>query len=352
VQQLERLPLGHAERAPAPVMSRMAPILIGPLPPAPALLPPPLPALSDSAHPASSNAAAARAADAMRRADRGEVMCGLLRTGTTRLSSRPLLEYRTAWSDFERTVIPHCTRPQEGREWRRQARTRRRSTAACASCRPWPTPAGRCASRSSPTRLGVHRSIVYRILRTLEDHRLVSRSSDGLCELGVGLAVLSRAVRRDLQAAALPELTYLADELGMTAFLVVADAAEAVTLLTVEPRHSSAHVAYRPGVRHPVDRGAPGLALLSGAARRSGERAEVAEARTRGWARSSGEVIPGMSSVAAPWSSPGVASSRRWRSCTSTRARTRPPWAPASSRPLAPSPPSSPSSAAERRVRS
>ena len=148
--------------------------------------------------------------------------------------------------------------------------------------------------------LGVHRSIVYRILRTLEDHRLVSRSSDGLCELGVGLAVLSRAVRRDLQAAALPELTYLADALGMTAFVVVADADEAVTLLTVEPRHSSAHVAYRPGVRHPVDRGAPGLALLSGAARRSGERAEVAEARTRGWARSSGEVIPGMSSVAAP----------------------------------------------------
>jgi DNA-binding IclR family transcriptional regulator len=86
----------------------------------------------------------------------------------------------------------------------------------------------------------------------------------------------------------------------MTAFAVVADGTEAVTLITVEPRHSAAHVAYRPGVRHPLDRGAPGLALLAGGPRRTGERTEVAAARARGWARSSGEVIPGMSSVAAP----------------------------------------------------
>jgi DNA-binding IclR family transcriptional regulator len=153
--------------------------------------------------------------------------------------------------------------------------------------------------------LGVHRSIVYRILRTLEDHRLVSRGPDGACELGVGLAVLSRSVRHDLQTAALPELSDLADELAMTSFAVVADADEAVTLLTVEPRHSPAHVAYRPGVRHPLDRGAPGIALLAGSFRTPGERPEVAQCRVRGWARSSGEVIAGMNSVAAPVVVPG-----------------------------------------------
>jgi DNA-binding IclR family transcriptional regulator len=149
-------------------------------------------------------------------------------------------------------------------------------------------------------RLGVHRSVAYRILRTLEDHQLVSRNGDGRCELGVGISVLAGAVRSTLQTAALPELSDLANDLGMTAFLVVEDRGDAVTVLSVEPRHSSVHVAYRPGVRHPVDRGAPGIALLAGREPQAGERPEVAEARARGWARTCGEVLPGMSSVSVP----------------------------------------------------
>lgn len=148
--------------------------------------------------------------------------------------------------------------------------------------------------------LAVHRSIAYRIVRTLEDHRLVTRRDDGACELGVGLSVLARGIASTLQSAALPELSDLANDLGMTAFVVVADLDEAVTLVSVEPRHSSAHVAYRPGVRHPIDRGAPGIALLSARAPRPGERAEVDAARRCGYARSRSEVIPGMSSVAVP----------------------------------------------------
>ncbi|MDP9443682.1 MAG: IclR family transcriptional regulator [Actinomycetota bacterium] len=152
--------------------------------------------------------------------------------------------------------------------------------------------------------LGVHRSIVYRIVRTLEDHRLVARDGDGGWQLGVGLSALARGVSRPLQSAALPDLSELANDLGMTAFLVVPDRDEAVTLVAVEPRDSHAHIAYRPGVRHPVSRGAPGLALLSGGPRRAGERPEVALARRRGWAWSRGEVIPGLSSVAVPVSVP------------------------------------------------
>jgi DNA-binding IclR family transcriptional regulator len=148
--------------------------------------------------------------------------------------------------------------------------------------------------------LGVHRSIAYRILRTLEDHRLVARDGDGRCRLDVGVSMLAGSVRTTLQTAALPELSALANDLGMTTFLVVEDRGEAVTVLSVEPRHSSVHVAYRPGVRHPVDRGAPGIALLAGGPPISGERAEVAAARVHGWAHSHGEVLPGMSSVAVP----------------------------------------------------
>lgn len=148
--------------------------------------------------------------------------------------------------------------------------------------------------------LGLHRSIAYRIVRTLEDHRLLQRRTDGRWELGVGLVVLARGVSPTLHTAATPELASLANDLGMTAFLAVADRDECVTLITVEPRHSQVHVAYRPGRRHPIDRGGPGVALLAGGPPRPGERPEVTAARTGGYTLTSGEVVPGLSSVAAP----------------------------------------------------
>src|SRR5881409_2122161 len=86
--------------------------------------------------------------------------------------------------------------------------------------------------------LGVHRSVAYRILRTLEDHSLLVRDDAGRVQPGAGLAVLARAVSRDLQTAALPELTQLANTLNMTAFVAVWDRQDCVTLVTVEPRHS------------------------------------------------------------------------------------------------------------------
>src|SRR5690554_7994494 len=66
------------------------------------------------------------------------------------------------------------------------------------------------------TALGVHRSIAYRIVRTLEDHGLIARDTSGALSLGPRMAALARGVSRDLQAAALPELTAVANKLGMT----------------------------------------------------------------------------------------------------------------------------------------
>jgi DNA-binding IclR family transcriptional regulator len=148
--------------------------------------------------------------------------------------------------------------------------------------------------------LGLHRSIVYRLLRTLELRHLVERDSEGDYSAGTYLAVLSRTVRRSLRAAAAPVLASLADELQMTAFLVVADDDEAVTIDSVEPTSLNAHVAYRPGTRHPIDRGAPGIALLAGRPPVRGERRAVTRARQLGWAESEAEVIPGLASIAVP----------------------------------------------------
>ena len=147
--------------------------------------------------------------------------------------------------------------------------------------------------------LDLHRSITYRLLRTLEGHQLVERDLAGHFGLGLGLVALARGVRNTLQTAALPALNALVTELSMTAFLVVRAGDEAVTVTTVEPQHSTAHVVYRPGTRHPVDQGAPGLALLM-LDPSVGERAVVGQARQLGWASSHGEVIPGVRSIAAP----------------------------------------------------
>jgi DNA-binding IclR family transcriptional regulator len=148
--------------------------------------------------------------------------------------------------------------------------------------------------------LGLHRSITYRLLRTLEDHQLVERDPAGHYWLGLGMVGLARGVRTDLQSAALPRLNALVADLGMTAFLVVRAGDEAVTVASVEPHDSPAHVVYRPGIRHPVGRGAPGLALLIPEAPEPGDRDALREARRVGWATSHGEVIPGIRSIAAP----------------------------------------------------
>lgn len=161
--------------------------------------------------------------------------------------------------------------------------------------------------------MGVHRSVAYRILRTLEDHSLLVRDDAGRVQPGPGLAVLARGVSRNLQAAALPELTQLANSLDMTAFIAVWDHHDCITLVTVEPRHSGATVAQHPGTRHPINAGAPGIAIQSALTAAEWERlgtgiayrAEAEEARRRGFSASHNEVIPGVSSLAAPIRVPG-----------------------------------------------
>ena len=161
--------------------------------------------------------------------------------------------------------------------------------------------------------LDVHRSIAYRILRTLEDHGLVVRDPAGQVRLGARLAALARGVSRDLQAASLPVLTRIANELGMTAFVAVLDQGEIFTLVSIEPRQAHATVAQQPGTRHPLNMGAPGIAIQSGlsatewAALGQSEtrRSEAGEVAALGYASSHNEVIPGLSSIAVPLLVPG-----------------------------------------------
>ncbi|MEV4128652.1 helix-turn-helix domain-containing protein [Nocardia sp. NPDC049707] len=156
--------------------------------------------------------------------------------------------------------------------------------------------------------LGVHRSVAYRLLRTLEDHGLIARDPSGRIALGAGLAALASGVSRDLQQAALPELRAAADELGMTCLLVVRlDRDEAVTLTSAAPEHSVA-VTYRPGHRHPLTRGGPGKAILLELPQQQWPHElheELTRSRARGFAVSHDEVVPSLRSVAVPLVVPG-----------------------------------------------
>ncbi|WP_439657739.1 IclR family transcriptional regulator [Lentzea sp. HUAS TT2] len=151
----------------------------------------------------------------------------------------------------------------------------------------------------------LHRSIVYRLLRTLQDHQLVVHTPQGYV-LGSRVQSLGRRAMPVLQQIAKPEIAKLAARVGLTAFLVVRDGEEAVTLVSVEVESARSRAVYTPGDRHPLTVGSPGIAMLAAEPPREGERPEVAQARAAGYAATTGEVIPGLATISAPvTSAPG-----------------------------------------------
>ncbi|GAA3864521.1 IclR family transcriptional regulator [Streptomyces sedi] len=112
-------------------------------------------------------------------------------------------------------------------------------------------------------RLGVNRTVVYRLIATLEQHSLVRRDAGGRARVGIGVLGLGRQVHPLVRDAALPALRALAEELGATAHLTVVDGTDALAIAVVEPSWTDYHVAYRTGFRHPLERGAAGRAILT-----------------------------------------------------------------------------------------
>jgi DNA-binding IclR family transcriptional regulator len=153
--------------------------------------------------------------------------------------------------------------------------------------------------------LDTHRAGVYRSLGPLGDHHLVRRDDDGRFTLAPGLIELAAGVRPRLREVAEPVLRSLADQLGATAALTIRDGDEAVVAMVLPPREPRLHLTYRAGMRHPLTRGAPGHVLLAAMPPQPNEPADVARARQRGYAVSSGQLLPGATGVAAAISAPG-----------------------------------------------
>ncbi len=142
--------------------------------------------------------------------------------------------------------------------------------------------------------VGVNRTVVYRLVATLEQHGLARRDSTGRLHVGLGVLTLARGLQPVLRELANPVLRALAEELGTTAHLTVADGGEALAIAVVEPSWTDFHVAYRVGARHPLEQGAAGKAVLLGRTIKEGARPEHRFVQTVG------ELQAGARGVASP----------------------------------------------------
>lgn len=140
-------------------------------------------------------------------------------------------------------------------------------------------------------RLGVSRTVVYRLVVTLEQHGLLRRGNDGKARTGLAVLALARHVQPLLREAALPLLRRLADITSATAVLTMAEGDDGLALAVAEPTRSELHVAMKVGARAPLSRTAAGRAILAARQHRSID---------PGWVPGPGEADSGAWSIAAP----------------------------------------------------
>ena len=165
------------------------------------------------------------------------------------------------------------------------------------------------AVASSPTgitvqeaadRVGIHRTIAYRLLSTLARFRFITRGEDGRYRSAAALAVLGASFDNNVRQLCLPTLRALADELGTTVSLLVAEGDQQVAIAVIVPTLVSYQLSFHEGSRYPLSRGAAGVALLASMPPRPGERDLVSQTRDRGWVITYGEIEPNTYGLAVP----------------------------------------------------
>jgi DNA-binding IclR family transcriptional regulator len=148
--------------------------------------------------------------------------------------------------------------------------------------------------------VGVHRTIAYRLLATLSQFRFVVRGEDGRYRPAAGLAILGASFDRNVRQLSLPTLRALADDLGTTVSLLVAEGDQQVAVAVIVPTQVAYQLAFHEGSRYPLDRGAAGIALLASMPARPDERDLVVRAREQGWVITHGEIEPNTYGLAVP----------------------------------------------------
>src|SRR6201997_800920 len=148
--------------------------------------------------------------------------------------------------------------------------------------------------------IGVHRTIAYRLLSTLAQFRMVAKGEDGRYRSAAALAVLGASFDNNVRQLSVPTLRGLADELGTTVSLLVAEGDQQVAIAVIVPTNVFYQLSFHEGSRYPLDRGAAGIALLASMPPRPGERDLVPQTRERGWVTTYGEIEPNTYGLAVP----------------------------------------------------
>lgn len=148
--------------------------------------------------------------------------------------------------------------------------------------------------------VGVHRTIAYRLLSTLAQARFIAKGSDGKYRPAAALAVLGASFDNNVRQLSVPTLRMLADDLGTTVSLLVAEGDQQVAIAVIVPTLVFYQLSFHEGSRHPLERGAAGAALLASMPPRPGEREIVRRAREQGWVITHGEVEPDTYGLAVP----------------------------------------------------
>jgi DNA-binding IclR family transcriptional regulator len=172
-------------------------------------------------------------------------------------------------------------------------------------------------------RLGLHKSVVHRLLVTLAGEGMIEQDPHtGGYRLGVVMVELGEAVKvhMDLHAAAGPVLAHLRDETGETCQIGVLDGVEVVYVDRLESAHSL-RLFTETGRRVPAHCTSSGKVLLAHLPEAEREdrlagpfaaltphtlvepgtlRDELATVRARGWAEAVDEREIGIASIAAP----------------------------------------------------
>ncbi|WP_329548539.1 IclR family transcriptional regulator [Streptomyces sp. NBC_01356] len=160
-------------------------------------------------------------------------------------------------------------------------------------------------------RLGLHRSVVHRLLATLDARGFVSKHG-ARYQLGVAMVRLSSTVEPDLRAVAGPVMSKISDAIGESVVLDILDGSQAVVLEQAVATLHIVQISHRIGSRHPLTSGASGRAILAflparqlGRALREAPEPDVLkesldDVRRRGYATSHDELQLGVYGIAVP----------------------------------------------------
>ena len=155
------------------------------------------------------------------------------------------------------TSVKDDDRPRRDRRTAR-APGRRHWPGACPRCRPSPSSPTGMTAQQVADHVGVHRTIAYRLLSTLAQHRFVVKGEDGRYRPAAALAVLGASFDNNLRQLSVPTLRTLADDLGATVSLLVAEGDQQVAIAVIVPTLVFYQLSFHEGSRYPLERGVGG----------------------------------------------------------------------------------------------